>query len=814
MYQTIREFIKDVDIAATVISTEKRDGSQGVDGSHMPTQKNKDVVNSIRVLAFKKELDAILRKEIFRRPHSIAAYDALSSLDQGSGGSNEIKSNASSDSIGRTVLTLFGSAQSVPQGKQMFSSLQKFWPISPSRASQTADNTAKEDATTASNSTYFPVLRETALPNGISTTKVVPTHISNTSNEKSKVVTLGELFAPPSTVAPLNPPRQSRHTATRSQSVNWYSQAESTIPTRSRSRYHYANEHLPTGQWLTYNIATPAAQTASPEAKRKQRDRALSLSEPRSALPQEVVDAQEQALVQAKRAQQQAKDEALFRSVYSNFAPDHDDAAAVVPEKVKNKVWWNRACEQPFSAFDNELFEEVEPEEIENDDEERLFKEAVEKWVPEELPPELQPLRAAKSNEHGLDKDVEEILKEISELLETLNSYQRIRNLSLTANARTSAGQNSQLTAMSGSPSTPSSAEFDTYTILKTQLSLMIAMLPPYAVTKLNGEHLETLNISTKLQIEGKNYSGTMKDTEISSKSEPNPLPVAPSTAMRTTTPNFVAPARSTQYQQPVATPTPRTSYSSHPTSRPNAPSATYPSQQYSARPSSSASHYTPRSSYPTSQQPSSTSRPSYPTSQYNYQTPQASQAQYTNGSRQFSSQNGYSSYNQQYSSAQQPSTSAPVQGSQYQRPSQPGYQQRAQNSQTYNYGSMPNGRSASPQNSAGNYHGQRQTSASTNQNTPRPHYNAQASNISSVNTNSVTFNGTVGQHLNLSPEEQAQLMNRQKAQLAHQLQMTNGRQTSGTPQPAYGQGSGQLGNGMATAQTNGVTTGRDCDRD
>ena len=757
----------------------------------------------------------MLRKEMFRKPENIdaAAYEALSSLDQGLEEASEtqkLETSASADGIGRTVLTLFGSAHPVPQAKQMFSSLQKPRTISPSKASQTADNTTDVDVTTGATSTYFPTLREAALPNGISTTKVVPTHILDKNNKKSKVATLGELFAPPSSIAPLNPPRQSRHTATRSQSVNWYSQAEPAIPARSRSRYHYANEHLPTGQWLTYNVATPATQSASPEAKRKQRDRALSLSEAKSTPPQEIVEAQEQALQQAKKVHQQAKDEALFKSAYSNFAPDHDDAAAVLPEQVKNKFWWNRVCEQQFSTFNDEVLEEDEPEDVEDVDEETLFREAVESWTPEELPPELKVPVATANDQQGLDRDVEEILRDISELLETLNSYQRVRNLSLATNARTSAGQNPQLTAMSGSPSTPSSAEFDTYTILQSQLSLMIAMLPPYAVAKLNGDQLEALNISTRIQVEGKNYAGTMKDAEIGTKIEQNPVPMALNPSVRTSTPNLTAPARSTQYQQPVVTPAPRTGYASHATPRTNAPSATYPSQQYPARPPSSANHYPSRSSYPTSQPPSNSSRPSYSGPPYNYQTPQSSQTQYTNGNRQFSSQNGYSSFNQQYSGGQQPTTPAPVHGAQYQRPSQPSYQQRAQNSQAYTYGPVPNGRSASPQNPAGNYNVQRAPTASTSQsqNTLRPPYNPQSSHISSVNTNAVQLNGTVGQHLNLSPEEQAQLMNRQKAQLAHQLQI-NGRQPSTTPQTPYGQSSGQLGSGTTIPQANGVTTGQ-----
>ena len=815
--------MKDVDTATTSISVGIQDSNQSLDDSHSSIQPGRGTVSSAKIAAFKAELGGILRRELFQKPQNIgtATQNALSSLDKGEAKADEDKNHepsAHTESIGRTVLTLLGSTHPIPQAKQMFSSLQRPLLASPSRASQTSYDLLDEDVTTASNLPYYPAVRETALPNGIFTTKVVPTHILDKRSEKSKVAMLGELFAPPNTVAPLNPPRQSRHTATRSQSVNWYSQAESTIPTRSRSRYHYSNEHLPTGQWLTYNVVTPPAQLASPEAKRKQRDRALSLSESKSSLPQEVVEAQEQALQQAKKAHLQAKDEALYKSVYSSFAPDHDDATAVVSEQVKNKFWWNRMLQNRFSTFNDELFEVEGWENVGDVDEESQFKEAVKTWVPEEMPSELKIPAATSNEQQELDRDVEEILREISELLETLNSYQRVRNLSLTTTARTSAGQNPQLAALSGIPSTPTPAEFDTYTILKTQLSLMISMLPPYAVAKLNGEQMGALNISTRIQVEGRDCAGTLRDSEIATKPEPNPLPVASSTSMRTATPNLAAPTRSTQYQAPVVTPTPRASYVPHATPRANAPSATYPSQKYSARPASSANHYSSHPAYSTPQQSSNSNanRPPYSGSQYNYQTPQATQGQYTNGNRQFSSQNNYSAYNQLNGASQQVTTPALGQGSQYQRPSQPGYQQRAQNSKGYNYGSVPNGRSASPQNPASSYNAQRQPSASATahgqsqgQSTPRPPYNTQSSHISGVNTNAMQLNGTVGQHLNLSPEEQAQLMNRQKAQLAHhQLQMTNGKPSSGTPQPPYGSGGGQMGNGTAIPQTNGVTTG------
>ena len=112
------------------------------------------------------------------------------------------------------------------------------------------------------------------------------------------------------------------------------------------------------------------------------------------------------------------------------------------------------------------------------------------------------------------DKEVDEILEEISELLETLNSYQRIRNLSLNPLPRSGS------TSSVADPAKPSEAEVATYNTLKAQLTLMIAMLPPYAVAKLNSDQLAELNISTKIQVLTDNYKGVMEEDEAAARAK------------------------------------------------------------------------------------------------------------------------------------------------------------------------------------------------------------------------------------------------------------------------------------------------------
>ena len=710
----------------------------------------------------------------------------------------------SSDSSNGVVLTLYGNA---PQPKQLFSSLQRPTHVS-STALTLADNDgARHDAARDDSSVeIFAPLRESALPNGISTTKIIPVHSTELGEGKQPVPTLGDLFAPPAGVPPLNPPRLSKHTATRSASVTWFNPAEATPSTRTHRRESYTCQPLSTGQWLTYNVAPSPTQLASPEVKRKQRDRALSIGEPRPTLPQEVMV-----------AHQQAKEDALFRSAYSSFAPSRDDAAALIPEAVKNRLWWRRVGVQRFQEIlpPNLFVEQIDdPEDtLEVDDarEDEIFKQAAETWVPEELPAELKEART--SEEELKDKDIDEILKDISELLETLNSYQRVRNLSLAPNTRTSTGQNPQLTTLSGSPNSPSSAEFDVYNLLKSQLALLISTLPPYAVSKLNGDQLGALNISTKLQIEAKTYKGTMEEDEITAKARQAALTAAAGPTARTTTSNVTASSRG-HYPQSLNTPgqpSQRSNYAAQaPSSRSASLSTSYHAahHQYANRPPSTSNHY---ASYPTQRPPPSTpDRHSYASQQYSQQTP-AHPSQYTqNGQRQPPLQNGFA-YGAQYGTPQAGAQGTPIQGQQYQRPSQPGYQQRAQNAHNYNYGSMGGGRSGSPQKGA-TYTPQQRPSYPAQSQSPTqqrsPHYQASSQYVPQTPGVAQLNSATVAGNYHLTADEQAMLMNRQKAQLAQQISNNPPRQGSGTPQPPPGQYGGQQ-NGTPAPQQNGVTVGQ-----
>ena len=644
-------------------------------------------------------------------------------------------------------------------------------------------------------------LNEAALPNGITATKIIPAHSINKIEDKSKVPTLGERFPPPAGLLPLPLPKQSRHTATRSSSVNWYNPAEADSKNKSSRRDGYTTQPLPTGQWLTYNAAPSSTQIVSAESKRKQRDRALSFGEPQASISHEAIV-----------AHNQAKEDALFRSVYSSFAPDRDDSGAIVVEQQKNHFWWSKYGEQRYHELlgirDATLYEaEINGVGDEDGIDEGEIQEAIETWEPEETPHEMNLSKIFSLETPETSKEADAVLSEISDLLETLDSHQRVRNLTLAANARTMGGQNPQSTALTGTPSSPSSAEFDVYEVLKAQLTLIVSTLPPYLVAKLDGDKLGVLNISTKLQIESKNQKGTMESDDSTAAARAAARPAATPGIPQAASAYATAPTRSSSYIPPTTTPAPRyqqqSGYGAQAAPRQSSNSGYLQNPQYSNRPASYNYSAGARPTYPpqSQQPPQRAASSSNYAPQYGQQSSQ-SFGSYQHGYRGYSGvgQNGsnYSyNHNQQYSTPQaRPPNS--VHAPQAYRGSQTDYQQRAVPPQGYGYGSAPAAGSASP-------HQQRSSFSAPGQTAPpqRPTtlYHTHSSQYNpptpaSPLVNGARSSGSPTQQGHLTAEEQASLMARQKAQLAE-------RQGSGTPQPSTGQYGQQ--NGTPVPQQNGV---------
>lgn len=766
-YTTIEEVVGDVNAATSGIVQELKEIISGGETTWATLQEKR--AEMARVATVKKELDKLVRVEMFRRPNMLNLSKNVKDEPL-----EETDLKAKTDNTGDNVLTLLADTR---PPKQLFSTIRK-----PGALPQP--------------------LSEAALPNGIMTTKIIPKHSLN-ETEGKPVPTLKEIFPPPASLPILPIPKQLKHTITKSSSVSWYNPTEIETKSRSGRRDSFFTQPLSTGQWLTYNVAPSPTQLASPESKRKQRDRALSIGEPQNSMSEETI-----------ATLNQAKEDALFRSVYSSFAPDRDDSGALVSEQQKNRLWWRKYGESKYLDI-LEIGDGVGEESngvLEDELNEDELREAIRDWNPEDDREVMKTSKPPRLEAPENSQEADDLLQDISDLLETLDSHQRIRNLTGSINGRTVSGT-PQLSGMSGSQVTPSSAESDVYEILKAQLVLIVSSLPPYLLAKLDGDKLGALNISPKIQIESKNQKGTMEDGEASATARARIA--APATQSPSAYP--AAPARNSSYLQTTATPTqqyPRVGYAPSTASRPPPASSYLQNPQYSNRPSNypagpSRSSYGPQTGYtPQPAPPSSASRYNYG-QQYGQQS-QSAYGAYQNGYRPYSGQNtGSYTYNSQYSTAQ---ARPPAAASQSYRGGQTDYQQRPVPPQGYGYGSTQGGGSASPQTQArSSYPPQGQGSSQR-----PPLYQQSSSGYQSQTPASPQVNGTsaaaagsdsAAQPRRLSAEEQSAVMERQKAQLAEQ----HSRQGSGTPQPGTGQNGQQLepqqGHQNGTpVQQNGVT--------
>ena len=619
LYGSIDELVADLDIAASV-----RRQIKTASGLHNDNVPNGEAIKAVeaQLASLKGAVNQFVRREMVRNPQTFGqtkqATDDSVAKDGGI--------RAGLTSTGRMMLTLYGKGDShYGPSRQLFSSLQK-----PVGNKATVDEAIDPILRSMSNDPVYSPLRETALPNGIFASKNVPTSINS---KKPNVPTIGTLFPAPAHLPQLTPPRQSKHTTTRGQTVTFFDPRTATSTARPRGRTdHYTVQPLSTGQWIGYSANTLAT---------KKRKRGQSFNELTSPVATETP---------AKR--QESETEELFKSAYSSFAPDRDDSTALIPTKLKNRIWWDRYGARRFHSYldsqrvdystgiDGVLAEDA-IEEVHDEEDEEL-KKLVEEYIPAEQPPEFRTLNETDPENNGRvsEKDVDELLAEISIAIETLVSHQRARNLIPTSSTPAPPGL--------GSPSTPSTAELDVYNLLKNQLKVMISSLPPYAVAKLNGDQLEGLAITTRMPIEGDLGRGIMDDPEALSR--------ARTTAVASAT---VPPARQTYPSRSVYTSTPTASSSrytgtnSYSTPRTSL-AASYPSQTYSGRDTATAQF----NSYPPQHSSAAVRRP--------FTGGQSHHSSYTNGAPPRPNS---------YNSTHQYSSSTP------QRASQPNYQHRPPNS-------------------------------------------------------------------------------------------------------------------------------------
>lgn len=479
---------------------------------------------------------------------------------------------------GRSVLTIFGNAAGQ---KQLFSSLQL-----PVRAEESVHGRLRSHVLEES----VEPLQEESLPHNILRTELFPVNHDEVSPETKRGQTFKDIFSAPPGLQQISPPKPTKPSLARADRLSWAADKRSSEGSRKTG---FTQERLPTGHWLGYGGAVESNEPVSPEAKRKRRDRALSTGEA-VLTPTDGI----------KAAQAQAKEEALFRSAYSSFAPVHDNSTALISDTDKGSVWWDRYGRDAFEhrvARPGPYFVEEDSDEAVNggveDEDERLEK-AVEQFEPVTL--EIASSKGSSSME---ERESEAILADISEMLETLHSHQRIRNATLSGNPKSSIGANTSFDDLTGTPSMPSSAEFALHDTLRQQLALMISLLPPYAVAKLNGDQLADLNISRHLAMEDGDYRGVMEEDQASRMARSAALSAAVSGAGTAARPATSAAAPST-YRSPAAPPAATPSQRS--TGYGHYPSGTVPrASNYARQP---LSGWQP----PTSQPYASVPRPSY----------------------------------------------------------------------------------------------------------------------------------------------------------------------------------------------------------
>lgn len=338
----------------------------------------------------------------------------------------------------------------------------------------------------------------------------------------------------------------------------------------------------------------------------------------------------------------------LFTSAYSSFAPISDNSLSVPSSQERGQAWWrqngNERLSTVFSTDQVPGQSEREASEKADDcsdvDE---FADLVADFT------SMEDEDLAETREEA--SDIDTVLRELSELIEILASHHKVRALNPPSSL--------------SSPTEPSEVEIGVYEMLRGQLSILVGTLPPYAVAKLNGDQLEELNISTKLLVEVPAYTGTGQVDDYVLKRQRASL------------------AATSAVSRSGAASQPRPGYAQGQTA-----TSPYNGQARNFNSSIAAgAGYGPRNT--TSYQTPTAPRPAFNQTPYQAQTVPISNRPTIQQFQRPIQQNGYVS-----NANGPPSSYAQAQTTGFaQRPSQPGYQQRAQHSAIASAG-----RSASPQ--------------------------------------------------------------------------------------------------------------------
>ncbi|KAI5290257.1 hypothetical protein KEM54_002036 [Ascosphaera aggregata] len=520
-YDSLQSFISDLDAASIIVTDRRRTLDKA--GAPLPpgTPSLQDVINRTRIL--RKHVDNYVSRSPLRDNFivkstfpsgSAAAAPAASVTPVAPAAPSPIPSATESSQCsevrpfeelhareGTTVLTIYGNA---PRGKQLFSSLRK------SSEGKQAGKITEED-----------------LPPGISISQVIPFNPGIDQAEHAKTRTFAEVFPPKTGLPPLDPPP---YPPVRPAVVPWVDRYEAAVnacirPEESTGYLYYP---IPSGRWIQYGYENVVRNTL-----KKSQTQVTPL----------------QAATRGNRLRRgpfghhTREDDPLFANAYSSFAPSYESAGALVGREVRERMWWETfgmgkmveaiQLGQETEAGNGKRSEKKEEGvglEVIDD---ALLQEAVDAYQEDS-----KTLLQQESKDHTFDKDLDEVLESISDLIQTLNSYRQLRNLypprpanaggQISASISTSAQLSSSVVS-----ATPSAEELMTYETLKSSLAAMVATLPPYALAKFTSDQLEELHISKSILVKGPDHPGTMEEDEYTLQqrhyrlSQPTPQPAS-----------------------------------------------------------------------------------------------------------------------------------------------------------------------------------------------------------------------------------------------------------------------------------------------
>ncbi|KAF2667124.1 hypothetical protein BT63DRAFT_427535 [Microthyrium microscopicum] len=725
-YTSLKALGRDVDTVCDVVLKpirEKQSALVNAPYGRQPQLPADDTKYWASVLAFQKVLGGLI----------YAAKDSSASNTNGAnlkGLTNGIKTETTDVTelpASNQVLTIYAGAQAP---RQLFSSFQKPLHVNGEEISESNELDSSVNVTLP--------LREAALPGFLTVSNIADFSKAAQGSASNKNRKFGERFIPPRQLPTLQVPKPNNRLLTKGNNVSWIPHRDLAKPSsQHRPTYNWASMKQLSGKWLSYNGLDSSKDPNSPEAKRRQRERALSTGA--SFVPQ---------TEETRLAEEEAKEDALFRSVFSSFAPSVDNSSVVVPDQVRNEIWWAKTgryrAEKLFIdplllGEDDQLDGEADQVEID----EELIEEALKTYEPEVL-------ESGKTEDEEQD-EVDKRLQDITELIDTLYSQQKIRlsQLPSTSTPITPVGQRPSLSETIGTPTTPSASEMKTFKDLKTRLAMLILDLPPYVVARVDGDKLNDLAVSTEMIMEADNDRGILEDdTPI-----PTPKHVAHASHQPTSiTPRPTAPnsygnlPAANQYNRTAQAPIAGRTNSSY-----------YPQQQAQTPRTPAVNYARPGAQTYAAGYPSTGQRAGYGPPSYNASNRQSFNQQpiYPQGQQPIAAARG-SQYNSFYNN----NAATPGSARTFQQTPTQGYATRpAQQGYSYNQGTPIQQRTASPMQAA--------AAASPGQYT-RP-TSGQGSRAQFYTPQGPAPIGPTGYHSTMSNQEQQMLMERQQQRAAQQ---------------------------------------------